>query len=56
MNKKLEDLSSQMLDVIMITETVRDACLCTDLYNYETVLNIAIDKQQKIYELIEGMY
>ena len=54
--QELEKISNEILDVNMIIETVRDACIGTDIANYETVLNIAIQKQGEIYDKIELMY
>ena len=57
MNKtKLEKISNEILAVLEIIMTVRDACIATDQYNYETVLNLAIERQEDLYSEFESLY
>ena len=57
MNKtKLEKMSDKILAVLEIITTVRDACIATEKYNYETVLNLAIERQEDVYEEFESLY
>lgn len=54
--KDLEIIANEILDAESMIETVRDACLGTEIYQYETVLNIAIEKLQDSYDKLFFMY
>ncbi len=54
--KKLKALSDELLETILMTEAVKDACIANEQAGCEAVLNIILDKQQDLYEEIEFMY
>ncbi len=54
--KRLEKLSDDVSAVSLLLEVVKDACIANDYYNLNYVLEIALEKQQKISEEIETMY
>ena len=47
---KLDNISEIIMDVIFILETVKDACFGSDKYAYVHTLDIAIKKQEEVYE------
>lgn len=51
--KKISELSEEILDVLLLTETVRDACMGVDNSSHALVLDMIIRKQQMIYDKIE---
>ena len=55
-SSKLSDLSDKILDVALLIESSRDACMGIDNPAHTHLLNIALEQQQEIYDEIETMY
>ena len=55
-NNKFEQIADKILEVSMIIETVRDACIASYNLSHVEVLDIALDKQYDIFEEIEQMF
>jgi len=53
---KIQKLSDKILDVYMLIEIVRDSSIANDYTSCEYVLNLALEKQQEIFDEIEFMY
>ncbi len=42
-----------MLDIISVLEVVKDSCIANDFYSQKFVINLAINKQQEIFDELD---